>query len=316
MRKGVALGVGAGLLWGLAFVLPELAPGWSAVAIATGRYLIYGVVSAVMLIVVAHRTAGTITLVRRHWRPALAFAVTGNVGYYLLLVVAIQTVGAALAAVIIGSIPVVLAAVSNLRHRSYSWRRLAAPLILVGAGLTVVSAPTVLAPDHSSVASIVVGMASAAGAVVLWTIYGVANAEFLARHRDVAGSVWTAIIGIFTGAFALVLIPVALSRSPWRGSGTPLGSDIGLLLGVSVVLGLFVSWGATWLWNETSARIPTALAGLLITVETVAGYSYAYLLQARPPAVRELAGFAAVIIGVVLVARLAPNRIPAESGAP
>lgn len=313
MAKGVALGVGAGLLWGLAFVLPELAQGWSAVAIATGRYLIYGAASVAILVATARRFSGAFFLVRRHWRSALLFAATGNVGYYLLLVTAIHAIGAAPSAVIIGSIPVVLATVSNIRHRSYAWRQLLVPLILVATGLTVVSAPDVLTSQGTAATTIIIGIAAAVAAVALWTIYGVANAEFLSANPSVGGSSWAAVIGIFTGALALVLLPVALIQDVWDGPDAPMPSDIGLLLGVSVVLGLVVSWGATWLWNETSARIPTTLAGLLITVETVAGYTYAYLLESRLPTPLELSGFAAVIIGVVIVARLTPNRVPARS---
>ena len=311
MIKGVALGIGAGLLWGLAFVLPGLAPGWSAVTITTGRYLVYGVVSVVVLLAIARRHSGAFGAVRRHWRTALTFAATGNVAYYLLLVTSVQVVGAPIATVIIGSTPVVLAAASNVRQRSYAWRLLVLPLILVGVGLTTVSAPELVGSPSTSATSVIIGVAAALGAVAVWTLYGVTNAEFLTRHPEVGGSTWAAVVGIFTGGLAVILIPVALLLGPRTGVGAPPSTaDVGLLIGVSVVLGLAVSWGGTWLWNETSSRLPTTLAGLLITVETISGYIYAYILEARLPAPLELVGFALVITGVVMVSRLRPNRDP------
>src|SRR5580658_9713620 len=92
-RRGTGLlaGTGAGLVWGLAFLVPVLLPGWSAVAVTAGRYLAYGILSLALL---AYEGRAARRLAREHWRAALAFAVSGNVGYYLLLVISIQKIGA------------------------------------------------------------------------------------------------------------------------------------------------------------------------------------------------------------------------------
>lgn len=179
---------------------------------------------------------------------------------------------------------------------------------MVGVGLTTVSAPELIGSPSTSAISVIIGVAAALGAVAVWTLYGVTNAEFLSRHPEVGGSTWAAVVGIFTGGLAVILIPVAFILGPRVAGGAPSTTDLGLILGVSVVLGLAVSWGGTWLWNETSSRLPTTLAGLLITVETISGYIYAYILEARLPAPVELAGFALVITGVIIVSRLKPNR--------
>ncbi len=36
---GILFGVGAGLLWGIAFIAPEFVPKYSSVEVALGRYL-------------------------------------------------------------------------------------------------------------------------------------------------------------------------------------------------------------------------------------------------------------------------------------
>jgi drug/metabolite transporter (DMT)-like permease len=122
MTRGIALGGGAGLLWGLAFVLPGLVPQWSAVSVTTGRYLAYGVASLLVLALIARRQPGMLGMLRGHWRPAVKFAATGNVVYYLLLVVGIQGTGAPVASAIVGSVPVVMAVASNVREPVYTWR--------------------------------------------------------------------------------------------------------------------------------------------------------------------------------------------------
>jgi drug/metabolite transporter (DMT)-like permease len=91
--RGVAAGAGAGLLWGLAFLVPTLLEQVSAVDLTLGRYLVYGLLSAALL---------RSRLDRDAWRAALFMAVTGHVGYYVLLVVAIGGAGAPLAAIVVG----------------------------------------------------------------------------------------------------------------------------------------------------------------------------------------------------------------------
>ncbi len=134
---GLGAGATAGLVWGLAFLLPVLLGGWNPVIVTVGRYLAYGLLS-VVLFALGGRSVRE--LARQHWRLALAFAVAGNVGYYLLLVVGIRAAGAPLTDMVIGAIPVVVAVVGNCLSPSYRWRRLALPLILVTAGLALVSA--------------------------------------------------------------------------------------------------------------------------------------------------------------------------------
>ncbi len=313
MRRGVLLGTGAGLLWGLAFVLPGFAPQWSAVTVTTGRYLAYGVASCLVLVILARRGSAVLETVRNHWRPALVYAATGNVAYYLLLVVAIQTAGAPLATAVVGSIPVVIAAVANIAERSYSWRRLVVPLLIVTVGLAVVTAPRIAAPSgDGSSGSVVVGVLAGLGAVALWTSYGISNARLLRRHPDLGGSAWSAVVGVFTGILALALVPVALLLGPFTGAGGPSIPDVQGLLVVAVLLGVAVSWWGTWLWNDASSRLSTTLAGLLIVTETIAGYTYSYLVELRLPPLTELLGFALVIAGVVVVTRLRPTSTEAR----
>src|SRR5437763_16443117 len=86
---GVTAGVSAGVIWGLAFPIPVLLHGWNAVAVTAGRYIAYGLASAVFLALGGRPLR---RLAARHWWTDLVFAVTGNVGYYLRLVIRIGTV--------------------------------------------------------------------------------------------------------------------------------------------------------------------------------------------------------------------------------
>ena len=300
---GLGAGVAAGLLWGLAFLLPELLHGWSAVTVTAGRYLVYAVLA---LVVIAVSGPALRAVARRHWRPAMRFAITGNVGYYLLLVLGVQAVGAPVTGIIIGSIPVTLAVLGNVVARTYRWSRLIAPVALVAVGLLIVNVLEMGGTSSTADSSLgvkVFGVLSAFGAVALWTWYGIDNARFLERHPDVPDAGWSTVIGLGTGAVALVLLPLAAMTGQLGGTGESHGA-VGALLVTSLILGIAVSWGGTALWNVASGRLPPTAAGMLINVETMSGFAYVYTARREWPPVGQLVGFACILAGVVVVMRL------------
>lgn len=302
---GVTAGSTAGFIWGLAFLVPVLLHGWSAVAVTGGRYLAYGALSAILF---AAGGRGMRDLTRRHWRLALAFAITGNVGYYLLLVLGIDLIGAPITDIVIGCIPVTLALVANLVSRSYAWRKLALPVAMVTAGLLLANVPAATGQGgHATVTGEILGLLAALGAVALWTWYGLANARFLSRNPEVPHAGWATIVGLFTGGVTVIGLPLALMTHQISRNSS--GQALPWLIGGSLVLGVLVSWGGTFLWNLASARLSTVSAGMLVNVETVAGYVYVYLARAQWPPLQQVIGFALIVIGVLIVVRL-----PAELG--
>jgi drug/metabolite transporter (DMT)-like permease len=83
---------------------------------------------------------------------------------------------------------------------------------------------------------------------------------------------------------------------------TPSGAHSGpaaLAAGV-VFLGVVVSWAGTWLWNLASSRLSPALAGLLVSLETVSGFGYVYAARRQWPGAGQLAGLVLVLAGVTL----------------
>jgi drug/metabolite transporter (DMT)-like permease len=303
-------GTAAGLIWGLAFLLPVLLEGWGAVTVTTGRYLAYGAISLVLLLI-GGRELRRIT--REHWGAAALFAVTGNVGYYLLLVLGIELAGAPITNIIIGCIPVSMALVGNWRRRSYPWRRLLLPVGLVAVGMLIVNVLELTGAESAgsgSPATKILGLLAAVAAVVLWTWYGISNATFLERHPEVSAGTWSTVIGLATGAITLAALPLAAMTGQLdRPDGD---SSVLALVLASLILGILVSWGATVLWNVASARLTSTTAGMLINIETVAGFAYIYAALTDWPPIGQLLGFALILAGVVLVVRL-PTSDPSNS---
>lgn len=307
---GLGAGTAAGLIWGLAFLVPVLLQGWTAVTVTAGRYLAYGALSLALVVLGG---GGVRELARRHWRPALTFAVTGNVGYYLLLVLAIQAVGAPVADIVIGCIPLTLALVGNALSHVYAWRQLALPVVLVVAGLAIVNVLELTgseAAQQASVAVKVLGLLAAFAAVAVWTWYGLANAAFLGRHPEVSHAGWSTVVGLGTGVVTVLALPLAAATGQ-LGRVTADAPGVAGLVVASLVLGVLVSWVATVLWNMASARLTTTAAGMLINVETISGYAYVYAARMQWPPLGQVLGFALILAGVLIVVRL-PRGIPPQ----
>jgi len=332
-NTGVLAGTLAGLIWGLAFLIPVLLDAWSPVAVTIGRYLAYGGVSLILVLAGGQAMR---RIIRRHWGTAVQFALTGNVAYYLLLVLGIAWAGGPVTDIIIGCIPIVMVVIGNMISRSYPWRSLVLPVMLVVIGLAVVNAVAIgststatstataawTAAGHS-VGLFTAGVVSSFVAVALWTWYGLANAAFLQNHPEVGSAAWSAVVGVGTGVITFLGLPLAALAGQIGGSRDATGSGLsplGELVIGSIVLGVLVSWAATMLWNSASARMSTTAAGMLINVETVSGYTYLYAAARQWPPIVELAGFAIILLGVVLVVRLPtaavrpPPSAPADDG--
>lgn len=243
---GLPAGITAGLVWGIAFLVPVVLEGWDPVIVTAGRYLAYGALSFVIFLAAG---AGLRRIAGQYWRTALAFAITGNVGYYLLLVIGVQMVGAPATDVVIGCIPVALVVVGNWMVPAYRWRRLALPVALVTAGLAIVNALEIAGSGafvQSSAGAKVAGLLAGGGADILWTWFALANARFLTDHPSVSPAAWSTIVGVATGVVTLAALPLAEATNLVAQPGTPRTSTA-WLIGGAIILGVVVSWMGTWL---------------------------------------------------------------------
>src|SRR6185295_16051106 len=118
-------------------------------------------------------------LARADWLEALKLAAIGNLLYYSLLASAIQRAGGPLPTMIIGTLPVVIAIVSNRRdaHRDgrLPWARLLPSLALIAAGIAFVNKVEIdtlrAASADFDLARHASGALLAVGAVACWTWY-------------------------------------------------------------------------------------------------------------------------------------------------
>ena len=300
MLTGILAGLAAGALWGLVFVVPRLLNGFSPIDIAAGRYLVFGLLSA-LLVWRTPRAA--------RWPSwpqagaALAMSVLGATGYYVLVVLAVRDAGTALPSLIVGTIPIWLMLLGKPAH--LRWATLLPGLVCTAGGLAlmfVAEQGTGQGGDALAHPHIWRGIALALASMVSWTVFALYNAAWLRRHPEVSGAVWTNWLGIVTGASAVAL---------WLLAGSAPAQLLALdQTGLAAVIFLATGVGSAWLgsvlWNIASRRLSTSLCGQLIVSETLFALFYSFLWDGAWPSGLQWA--AAVLFTLGIIASIRAHR--------
>ena len=310
MIAGTLFALAAGLMWGLVFVGPLMLPDYPAALHTFGRYLAFGLIA---LPLAWFDRARLRELTKADWLEALKLALVGNVVYYLFLSSAIQRAGAPLPTMVIGTLPVVIAVVSNLRAaQPLPWARMLPSMGLIAAGIALVNQVelnALRADAQADLSRYAWGGMLAVGAVVCWTWYPIRNAEWLRAHADRThrnrATTWATAQGIATLPLALFGYMGFWVWSAVSGStfDMPLGPRALEYVGLMFAMGFFASWLGTLCWNEASQRLPSTLSGQLIVFETLAALSFAFVLRGAWPQWQTLIGAGLLVAGVVWALR-------------
>lgn len=294
--SGVASGMGAGALWGLVFLAPQLVSDFGPLHMSVGRYLCYGLIAALLLGPRWCALRGRVT--RQHWRRLQWLALTGNTLYYVLLSGAVQNGGIAMTALVIGFLPVAVTVIGSRDHGAVGLKRLLPSLLLCAAGTVLIAWQAFVSTTAPGSAGAwrqqAVGLACAIGALVSWTAYAVGNARSLKRLKDVSAHDWNLLTGVVTGLQAVVLMPVALVLE-----STDHPADRWLQFGaVSLAVALLASIVGNALWNRMSRLLPLTLVGQMILFETLCALLYGFAWERRLPTLLEAGALACVVLGV------------------
>lgn len=301
---GIACGMGAGALWGLVFLVPELARDFGPLHLAAGRYLAYGAIAAVLL---APRWSATLAhLTRRDWLVLTGLGLLGNTVYYVLLASAVQMGGIAMTSLVIGFIPVLVTVVGSREAASPSLAGLAPSLLLAAAAATCIGWQALALPQAGSAMTQLAGLLCAVGALVSWATFAVANSRCLARVDKVSAHDWSLLLGVATGAQAVLLVPAALLLEPQGHAPEAWMRFLALSGGIA----LFSSVVGNALWNRMSRLLPLTMVGQMILFETLFALLYAFVWERRLPAPLEV--LAMVFVGLSVVSCLAAHR-PAKA---
>lgn len=301
-RKGVICALGAGLAWGLVFVVPLILIDYPPMLLSVGRYLAFGLIALPLAVRDRSRLA---QLDRHDWIRAFELALIGNLLYYGLLASAIQLADAPVPTMLIGTLPIVIAIAANLGRGGIAWRRLLPPLAVIAFGILLVNQHELDRLDGGrSLDDYLLGSLLAIGAVACWAWYPIRNAAWLQARPGLASGTWATAQGLATLPLALLVFAgiSVLSPAP-AGFDWPLGPRPSLFIGLMLTLGLLASWLGTLLWNRASQLLPTALSGQLIVFETLSALAYAYAWRGELPGLASAFGIALLVLGVVLGVR-------------
>ncbi len=285
--------MGAGALWGLVFLAPELVPGFGALELTIGRYLCYGLIAAVLL---APRWAPLVArLPKGQWLNLAWLALCGNTLYYILLSTAVHTGGIAMTSLVIGFLPVAVTLIGSRDRDALPFRKLLPSLLFGSAGIACIGWQAFTVPTAESSGNQWIGLLCAIGALASWTAFAIGNARCLKNLDNVSGHDWNLLTGIVTGAQSLVLLPIALligtaahSAAEWTRFGA-----------VAVGLAAFASMGGNALWNRMSRLLPLTLVGQMILFETLFALVYGLIWERRAPTQWEMLALVFVIAGVL-----------------
>ena len=317
MVVGILAGLGAGALWGLVFVAPLMLPAWSAVDVAAGRFVSYGLLSLVLLLA-AGRTQ--VKPNREQLLTVVALSVLGFTAYFTWLALSIQLAGTEVPALVIGTVPIWVMLLG--KPKGMQWSRLMPGLFLTLTGLGLMA----WAVQADVLRAMALGLAHAFGwapeqavhnlplvraarsgafwqgvmwvsmATLSWTVFSLWNAKALARYPSVSASVWANWLGIATGLGALLM---------WWTMGTEasyLAAQDGKAMAVLVLVGSGIgsAWLATVLWNIASQRRSASVCGQMMVSETLFALVYSYGWQGVWPGPWHLAAAAVFCLGLVL----------------
>ena len=297
MAVGIAAGLGAGAFWGTTFVAPLVAPGFSSVDYTAGRFIACGLFSLAWMLWQTLRTSpgarAALWPDAVQCRAALGLSVLGYTGYYLLLVYGIADAGAALPALIIGTLPVWMMLLGKPDH--LRWAALLPGLLLSAGGMALMMDATAAEIGTIGTGHFWRGVLLAVGAMLSWLAFGMLNARWIRHHSEIKSTAWANWLGLAAGLGGLLL---------WLGWGTAWDDVVsrpgfGGFVFVCVFTGIGSAWIASVMWNVASRRLSTSLAGQLVVSETVFALIYAFAWSGDWPAAAQLIACVLFVAGIL-----------------
>jgi drug/metabolite transporter (DMT)-like permease len=266
-----------GVVWGIPYLMIKVAVEGVSVPVLVFARTALG---AAVLLPLAVR-AGGFTVVRRHWRPLLAFAAMEIVGPWALLSDAERRLSSSMTGLLIAAVPIVGALLSRAtgdaeRLGPVRW----AGLLLGLGGVAVLAAPHLEGGSAWSIAE------------VMLVVLGYAIAPMIAARRlqDVPSLPLT-VSCLALGA--LVYTPPAIATWP---DGLPEGRVLAALAG----LGLVCTALAFLVFFELIREVGTSRAMVFTYVNPAVAVSAGVLLLGEPLTVTIVAAFALILCGSVM----------------
>ena len=228
---------------------------------------------------------------RRDWLLLAAQAIAGSVGYTALLIAGLQRASAVDGGIILGTLPLVSAAIGILLLGERPGKATLAAIAAAGFGVWLMTRHAAAADGGSSLA----GNALVLGAVLCEGLFILLNKRL---RVPVAPLALSAVMAAFGFAFSAL---ASIAEAPWTlALSAP-------ALAATAYYALVPTVGGFVLWYAGAARVKGAEAALFTALAPVSAVALAAGLLGEPLAAQQLAGMACVLGAVVILGSARPR---------
>ena len=229
---------------------------------------------------------------RRDWLLLAAQAIAGSVGYTALLIAGLQRASAVDGGIILGTLPLVSAAIAILLLGERPGKATLAAIAAAGFGIWLMTRHAAGAGGDSSLA----GNALILGAVLCEGLFILLNKRLRVPVAPLALSTVMAAFGLAFSALA------SLAEAPWTLSlSVP-------ALAATAYYALVPTVGGFVLWYAGSARVRGAEAALFTALAPVSAVALAAGLLGESLAAQQLYGMACVLGAVAILGTARARR--------
>lgn len=224
-------------------------------------------------------------LARRDWLLLTVQAVAGSVGYTTLLIAGLQRTSAVDGGIILGTLPLVTAAIAVLLLGERPGKPAVAAIALAAFGVWLMSGDVVEPDAQGSLA----GNALIVGAVACEGLFILLNKRLRTPVAPLALSTVMAAFGLAFSAAA------SLMEAPWTLAFTP---DA---VAAIAYYALVPTVGGFLLWYAGAARVPGSEAALFTALAPLSAVMLAAGLLGEPLSAMQIAGMGCVLGAVMLL---------------
>lgn len=316
MPLGILFAAAAGACWGLMFIAPLILDAFTPLEIALGRFLVYGLIALTLLM--PRLLSKPSSLLLPQPGPLIWLALTGSLGFYILLSAAVQTLGVAATSLIIGLVPLVMTLLGRREATALPLQPLLLPLAAILLGILLINLEVLTdrpGQEGLSLTQLLWGLFFAVAALLSWSSFAVQNARFLKQNPAMSSNDWSLWMGVAAGGLALVCLPWVILDGQIRTTSpfnrTLQQDDWLVFIGVSLMIGVIGSVIGNLFWNAASRRLPVTLTGQVFIFEPLFALAYGFAYAKSLPQALEALAILLLVGGVLLGIRA--HRRPAAA---
>lgn len=295
MLIGTLYLLAACLCWSLVFVIPGFLTGFSSLEISLGRFFFFGITSVFLLFFkkrnLLHSSFKPI------WKKAFLLGGVSTVVCYTCTLLCIQYANAATAALLFGTVPIIVVLCGNWRQKEYPFRIFLLPCLIMGVGVVLVNAD-IFFWHGEGLSSYLVGALLGAVGVGCWIWYVIASFDFMEKSTSITSVDWVAMLGSVVFAQVLFVGCIGFWTLEDAHRYFSFTDELQYFLWGCLVLGVVSSWGALYCWTQANLRLPIVWVGHLAIFELIFGLGLIFLVESRFPDFSEIIGIVFMVGGV------------------